>query len=369
MLLDSAHIQEQDVMYFKKHNLELIGGDEPLYTTDDVTETLKQLYGVHYHEKTKINDNISLMFHDAGHILGSAISVLNINDAGVEKKLVFSGDLGRAGLPIIRSPEFIDSADYLIVESTYGNRTHEPVGNMESQLANGINETIKNGGKILIPSFALERTQEIVYHLNSLINKGVIPEIPIFVDSPLATTVTEVFREHTECYDEEIKKQFLENQENPFGMGRVKYTQSVDESKSLNEMNGPIIIIAGSGMCEFGRIRHHLINNLSDPKCSVLIVGYQAQYTLGRKLIEGATNVKIFNSNVPVRAKIQKLDAFSGHADMNDLDEFVSKMKGLKKVFLVHGEPDQQEPFAERLRKKTNAEIIIPQQCGDAYEI
>ncbi len=369
MLEDSAHIQEQDAKYMKKHGVKFAESSEPLYTQEDVTETIKLLYGVHYNEKTKITDDVTLIFHDAGHILGSAIDELIINDEGKEKRLIFSGDLGRAGLPIIKDPEMIDKADYLIMESTYGNREHESVEQMGPQLAETINLTIKNGGKILIPSFALERTQEIVYHLNNLISEGVIPEIPIFVDSPLATTLTEVFREHTECYDEEIKKQFLESSENPFGLGRIKYTRSVAESKSLNQMHGPMIIIAGSGMAENGRIRHHLLNNLEDPKTCVVIVGYQAENTLGRKLIEGTSSAKIFGTVVQVRADVKVLSAFSAHGDMHDLDSFALHPQGLKKIFLVHGEAEQQDALAKRLSQKTNAEIIIPQERGDIFQL
>lgn len=369
MLQDSANIQKQDAEYMKKHGIKFAESSEPLYTEEDVQDTTKLLYGVHYREKTLITDNVSVIFHDAGHVLGSAIVELRINDNGEEKILIFSGDLGRAGLPIIRDPEMIDKADYLIMESTYGNREHEPVEKMGLQLAEAINKTIASGGKVLIPSFALERTQEIVYHLNNLIKNGAIPEIPIYVDSPLATTLTEVFREHTECYDEKTKKEFLENYENPFGLGRVKYTRSVDESKSLNSLHGPIIIIAGSGMAENGRIRHHLLNNIEDPKTCVTIVGYQAENTLGRKLADGIKNVKILGSNVHVRANIEVLDAFSAHGDMHDLDNFATHIKGLKKIFLVHGEPDQQKALAKRLEEKTKAEIIIPKECGEQHNL
>jgi metallo-beta-lactamase family protein len=368
MLQDSAHIQEQDFKYMKKHGIRYAGAREPLYTQEDVNETLQLIYGVHYQEKTKIDENITLIYHDAGHILGSAIVELQINDGGEQKKLIFSGDLGRAGLPIIRDPEMIDEADVLIMESTYGNREHEPVERMGPQLAEAINGALGSGGKILIPSFALERTQEIVYHLNDLINNNVIPEIPIYVDSPLATTLTEVFREHTECYDEEIKKTFLENLENPFGLGRVTYTRSVDESKKLNHLKGPMIIIAGSGMAENGRIRHHLLNNIEDPHTCVIIVGFQAEYTLGRKLVEGASNVKIFGHDLQVRAEIKVLNAFSAHGDMHDLDNFAEHIQGLKKIFLVHGEIDQQDALANRLKQKTEAEVIIPQECGEIHE-
>lgn len=369
MLEDSASIQETDIKYMKKHGIKLVGSSEPLYTQGDVDDTVKLLYGIHYYERTKVDEDVSAIFFDAGHILGSAITYLEIEEKGERKTLVFSGDLGRDGLPIIRNPDRIENADYLIIESTYGAREHESVEHMAPQLSEAINESIRKGGKILIPSFALERTQEIVYHLNNLINSGDIPEIPIFVDSPLAETLTEVFREHTECYDEDIKKEFLKNFENPFGLGKAKYTRSVDESKSLNQIHGPAIIIAGSGMCENGRIRHHLINNLENPNNCVLIVGFQAEDTLGRKLVEGAKSVKILGMDIQVRATIKVLSAFSAHGDMHDLDNFVLGIKGLKKIFLVHGEPDQQDAMAERLRTKTKAEIIIPKERGESFEL
>lgn len=369
MLYDSAHIQEQDAFYFKKHKLPMAGGDKPLYVMKDVDATAKLLTGIDYHTKYPVTDDVDVRFYDAGHILGSAIVELTVRENGKESVLVFSGDLGRKGLPIIRDPEMPMKADFLIIESTYGNRAHEEIGMIESELADAIKESLRQGGKILIPSFALERTQEVVYHLSNLINAKDIPEVPVIVDSPLATTLTEIFRQHTECYDEKIKQEFIQNQKNPFGLGIIEYTQSVDDSKKLNEHRGPMIIIAGSGMCENGRIRHHLINNLSDHRCAVLMVGYQAENTLGRKLIDGNKSVKIFGREISVKAKITKIEAFSGHADMHDLDNFITHLPEVKKVFLVHGERDQQDPFAQRLQSKTKAEVIIPEKCGEVHEL
>jgi metallo-beta-lactamase family protein len=304
-----------------------------------------------YDTAFEVSEGVQVTYREAGHVLGAAIVVIDIDDKddGKKKRLVFTGDLGRYRLPIIRDPYPIDQADYLLCESTYGNRTHDPIDEGIPALARVVNRTIKRGGKIIIPAFALERTQELIYALHILIHEKKIPEnLAVFLDSPLANAITDIFKKHIELYDKELKAAFKDH--NPFTMRQLKQTQSVYESKKL---------ISASGMCEAGRIRHHLRNNIEDPKNTVIIVGYMAENTLGRKLVDHAEVVKIFDQMHKVNAEVVVMEAFSAHADMNDLDGYIKPIKGLKKVMLVHGETDQSEPFAERIRGYTSAEAIV----------
>jgi len=369
MLLDSAYIQESDAEYMKKHHPETaLYPIEPLYTIEDAEFSLKSFKAYPYEKTFEIYKDIKVTFYEAGHVLGAAIVVLDILDKedGKQKKFVFSGDLGRYKLPIIKDPYQIKKADYFLCESTYGNRTHDPIDEGIPALARVINRTIKRGGKVLIPAFALERSQELIYSLHLLANEKKIPEnLPIFLDSPLATTITEIFRKHIELYDKEIKKTFKNT--NPFAMRQLKQTTTAEESKKLNTFIGPCVIISASGMCEAGRIRHHLKNHIEDPKNTIVIVGYMAEHTLGRKLVDNAPIVKIFDRMYKLNAEVVVLEAFSAHADMNDLDGYVKPIKGLKKVMLVHGEKDQSRPFAERIEKskKVKTVVMIPQVTID----
>lgn len=362
MLYDSAHIQQSDAEYMnKKHADTLIEEIKPLYTDEDVDLTLKQFKGMEYNKPFEICEGVEVTLREAGHILGAAIVELNIYDQEEKKnkKLIFSGDLGRWHLPILKDPYCPSEADYLLCESTYGNRTHAPIDEGMPALARLINRTIKRGGKIIIPAFALERSQELIYGLHVLIHEEKIPNnLSIFLDSPLANAVTEVFKQHEELYDEKTKKVFG-TEHNPFAMRQLKQVSESEESKKLNGFIGPCIIISASGMCEAGRIRHHLKNNIEDHKNTIAIVGYMAENTLGRKIVDGDEQVKIFDQMYRVNAEVVILDAFSGHADMNDLDNWVGGIKGLKKVMLVHGEVDQSEAFAERIKVFTEAEAII----------
>ncbi|MBT6142916.1 MBL fold metallo-hydrolase [bacterium] len=358
MLQDSAMIQESDVAWLKKHNKDVV---EPIYTLEDVMPTLNQMMTIPYNMSHEIAPGIKLRFLDAGHILGSAITVLEIEEEGVSYKLTFTGDLGRKGLPILRDPQTVTDSEILITESTYGNRFHEFIDDVDIYLEELINKTIARGGKIIIPAFALERTQEVVYFLHLLIKKGRIPKIPIYVDSPLATNVTTVFRAHPECFDQEIYDEFMSDKQNPFGFGMLKYTRSVEESKSLNHKNGPMVIISASGMCEFGRVVHHLKNNIEDPKNLILIVGYQAKHTLGRKIIEGEKSVKIHGEMFRVKAEVAVVDAFSAHSDRSDLMTFIANIKNLKKVFLVHGEESQAETLGDIITEShPKIDVFIP---------
>jgi len=353
MLMDSAMIQERETEYLKKHEEKSSVPIEPLYTPEDVKKTLDHFIEAGYEQTFAVEDGVAACFYDAGHVLGSAITHFIIYDKAKNQRFNFAytGDLGRKGLPILRDPQYFPPTDYLIIESTYGNRTHDDVKNIQKQLANIVNKAAEKGGKILIPAFAFERTQELIYHFNILSQNKKIPAIPIFIDSPLSVKLTDVFEAHPECYDEETRA-LIKNKENPFGYGDLKYITEVEDSKKLNDYIGPCIIISASGMAEHGRILHHLKNNIEDPKTTVLFVGFQASYTLGRKLTEGAKIAKIFGKEYKVNAEITKIDAFSGHADKNDLMDFVTRIRGLKRIFIVHGETEQSEAFAKALREK-----------------
>lgn len=362
MLMDSAYIQQREVEYILKRKGKVV---EPLYTEEEVTETMKLMMTVAYHRRTEIAPGVHMTFFDAGHILGSAITFLEIDDQedGQRKTLTFTGDLGRKGLPILRDPEYIEQTDYLITETTYGNRFHKFIDDVEDYFEELVNKTVKRGGKIIIPAFALERTQEVVYYLNLLTQQGKIPRIPIYVDSPLAVNVTQVFRSHPESFSKEVYEEFLHNGVNPFGFGLLRYIQDVNDSKALNAKKGPMIIISASGMMEHGRVLHHLKNNIEDPANLILVVGYQAENTLGRKILDGEKDVKIFGESYRVRAEVAVVDAFSGHADRSDLIDFISEIKGLKQAFLVHGEESQGLTFKDILGEiRPEVDITVPRR-------
>jgi len=353
MLPDSGHIQEEDIKYVNKINRKKGRPQrEPLYTRQDAEDSLQYFNGIAYNRKVALTDDIDYCFYEAGHILGSAVPVLELHNGSGEKpvRLAYAVDLGRKDLPILRDPQVPEDIDYLIIESTYGDRLHEAMDQVKEKLAQAINRTVERGGKVIIPSFAMERTQEVVYFVNQLLIEKAIPDIPIFVDSPLAINVTEIFGRHPECFDEEIMEVFKKGQ-NPFGFGRVNYTRDVEQSKKLNLDKSPMIIISASGMCENGRILHHLKNNIEDAKNTVLIVGFMAQNTLGRRLVEREPVVKIFGEEYQRRAEVVKLNSFSAHADKNEIDDYVSGFdKSLKKIFVVHGEESQSKILTERFK-------------------
>ncbi|MFA4890912.1 MAG: MBL fold metallo-hydrolase [Candidatus Gracilibacteria bacterium] len=358
MLMDSAYIQEREAEYLLKEKKEVV---DHLYNADDAEKALELFHGVGYEHSFVVDEGIIACFYDAGHILGSALIHLMFYDKDTKERLslAFTGDLGRKGLPILRDPQIIQKTDVLICESTYGDRLHDAMQTISGEFAGIVNDVCKKGGKLIIPAFSLERTQEIVYHLNILTKDGKIPEIPIYVDSPLSGNVTEVFRGHPECFDKDVYKEFLENGDNPFGFGMLKYTRSVAESKALNDKPGPMIIISASGMCEHGRILHHLKNGIEDHRNAILIVGYQGENTLGRKLQDGESPVKIFGDSYNVKAKVHTIDAFSAHADRSDLLDYIHRVKGVKKLFLVHGEEAGQKKFKEAL-EENGYEAYIP---------
>jgi len=352
MLRDSAHLQEKDVEWVNRHrkhkNQKPV---EPLYTMEDAEKALKHMVGVQYDRSVEIIPGVRATFRDAGHILGSASILLEIENGGKTIRFGFTGDLGRNDMPILRNPNRLRDLDFLMMESTYGNRLHQLSGDVEERLADLVRSVAHRGGKIIIPAFAVGRTQLIVYMLHKLFDQDRIPIMPIYVDSPLACNATDVFRMHPECFDRETHRIFLKDNEDPFGFRRLTYIRDVEKSKELNSLKFPHIIISASGMAEGGRILHHLRNNIGNSKNLVLFVGYAAQHTLARRLMDGEPVVKIFGEPHKVRCQIEKIDDFSAHADRGELLAYVEKFdrRRLKKFFLVHGEEDQALPFRDAL--------------------
>ncbi len=362
MMMDGGYIQEKDEEFFCKYLAKsMMQCEGPLYTQQDAIDCHKLFQGKNYTEWFDVTDGVKAQFLDAGHIIGAAMVVLEITENGQTRRLGFSADVGRSMLPIIRDPSAMPPVELLICESTYGNRKHEDIEHARTHLQDVIQRTAHRGGKVIIPAFSLERTQEIVYDLHLLWDAKEMPAIPIIIDSPLASKVTDIFMKHPECYDKEMFDQFLSRQHNPFQFSLVRYTESTDESKALNGTPGPMIIMAASGMCEAGRIRHHLKNEISDAKNTILAVGFMAENTLGRRVVDPTVSeVKIFDETYVKRAEIVSIDAYSGHADMVDLDKYVTAIEGVKKVILVHGELQQMQPFAERLKQKKGVEVLMP---------
>jgi metallo-beta-lactamase family protein len=314
---------------------------------------------------------VDCRYEDAGHILGSATVMVEMRENGKRISLAFTGDLGRPLLPILRDPVFIGDADYLICESTYGGRVHAPVGAMEDQLLAPLRRGMDRNAKMIIPAFSVGRTQEIVYVLHTLSVQGKIDHLPVFVDSPLSVNVTEVFRKHPECFDEETWKILNAPTNNdPFGFERLTYVRDVNQSKELNERKGPFIVISAQGMCEAGRVLHHLANSIADPKNMVIIVGYQAEHTLGKKIVMKEPSVNIFGEPHELKAEVVVLNSFSGHADRNELMEYASRFdkKRLKRTFLVHGDIDQSEKLASGLTERGMPRVSIPAR-GDTVRL
>jgi metallo-beta-lactamase family protein len=372
MLQDSAFIQEKDVRCVNK--IRPRKGEprvDPLYTIEDAENVFPMMVTTGYYRDTPVIDGMKLRFLEAGHILGSAISQIDVQENGKKTRIVYSGDIGRGNHPILRQREIPSDTDYLIMESTYGNRLHEPPQDLRGKLLELIQKTVKRKGKIIIPAFSVGRTQEIVYVLNDLFNAGELPRIPCYVDSPLSTNVTQVFNSHPECFNREVRD-LLRTDPNPFGFELLTYTKNVEESKDLNVMPGPFIVISASGMCEAGRILHHLRNSIGEKNNLVLITGYMADHTLGRRLKEGSQYVRIFGEEHEVRCQVEDLEGFSGHADANGLKEFAFRTKErggrLRKIFLVHGEEEAQQELAAYLRESLKVDVVIPKR-GDTFDL
>jgi metallo-beta-lactamase family protein len=365
MLIDSAHIQEQDAVFVskwraKKHQPPV----EPLYHIVDAQKAVGQFVAHQYGETFEVLDGVKVTYRDAGHILGSAQVILDFTDkekGGRKFRWLFSGDVGRGQDEILRDPMPVENVDYLQIESTYAAREHAARIDADAEVGRLVNEAVARGGKIIVPSFSVGRTQQIVYVLNQLAQEHKLPRIPIFVDSPLSSHATEVYRKHTECYNDTIAK-FLHENHDPFGMGSLTYITEAEQSKKLNDRPGPMIIISASGMAEAGRIRHHLKNNIGNEKNLILFIGYCAEGTLGSQIVSGKSPVNIFGDPYEVKAKVVSLDTYSGHADRNELRRYVEKITGdIHRIFCIHGEDKQCLAHVETLKAmKPKAEVIAP---------
>ena len=379
MLPDSGHIQEMESEWKNKKRIRK--GEPtlpPLYTAEDAINSQELFVPVKYDEIIQIDENINVRFNDAGHMLGSSIIEVWANENGKETKAVFTGDIGNNDLPLLSSPTMIENCDYLVMESTYGSRLHVKNNQKAEIFLNVVSETIDNGGTVVIPSFAVGRTQEILYELNKIkentsdedfIRKyKTLMKVPVYVDSPLAISATEIFKQNTELFDEEIKEE-MERGDNPLEFPGLKFTQTADESKALNESTESSIIISASGMCDVGRIKHHLKHNIWNPNSTILFVGYQAPGTLGYSIVNGAKKVTIFGEEFAVNARIEYIEGYSGHADqewlMNFVYSFISKPTH---IFLVHGEEEAQDVLRDKIVEETGIGVTIP-EYGETYEL
>jgi metallo-beta-lactamase family protein len=361
MLADSAKIQEEDAGYLNRRRERGQPRVEPLYTRHDAHQTLRHARAVPYDEPFDLGHGMRLRLVDAGHLLGSAMVALAIDAGGREHSLTFTGDLGRAGQPILRPPASVPPADLLISESTYGGETHPPVDLLADSLGDVVRRTVERGGKLLVPAFSLGRTQAVVYFLHQLVRSGRLTDLPIYVDSPLAADATEVYRLHPECFDEATAL-MLEDDPDVFGGRRIRYLRTVEESKQLNDRQEPCVIIAASGMCEAGRILHHLKHNIEDQRNTILIVGYQAPDTLGHRLVEKQPEVRVYDRRCQVRAEVVVMNGFSSHADQGDFLTYLGPLAGrVHKVRLVHGEWARAEALAHALRQQGFTDVAIPE--------
>jgi len=371
ILLDSAHLQEEDTEFKRRrHEREKRKGpfpEIPLYTTDDAKASFSLFTPVSYEEIVPLGEGIKATFHDAGHVLGSSMIKITVSQQGESRTILFSGDVGRWDRPILRDPSIFSEIDYVMVESTYGDRIHQEPPDVGESLAEIINSTFRAGGNIIVPSFALQRSQEILYHMNELLMENHIPHIMVFLDSPMAISITEVFKHHSELFDKEMSRRIRQNK-SPFDFPGLKIVQTADESKALNHISGTIMIIAGSGMCTGGRVKHHLITNITRPESTILFVGYQAIGTLGRQILDGVKQVRILGQHYPVRARIAQIHGFSAHADRNELFQWISGLSSApRRVFVVHGEPRTIKQFGQFLREKTGWEISTPEYETETF--
>lgn len=370
MLVDSGKIQEGDAESVNRRRARR--GEPPvapLYTIEDARRAAERLVAHPYHRAVPVVPGVTATFYDAGHILGSAVVSLEVEDRGEKRTVVFSGDLGRRGLPILRDPETPEAADALLIESTYGNRRHAPIEAVDHKLAELINRVVARRGRVIVPAFAVGRTQELCFALSRLLRGGHISEVAIYVDSPLAVNVTEVFARHPECFDSEIAD-VLRQTGDPFGLEMLRYLRTREESMALNHARGPFLVISASGMCEAGRILHHLRNGIEDPRNAILIVGYQAEHTLGRRLVEQAEVVKIFGEPYERRAEVVVMNEFSAHADRDDLLAWVGRFRRRPgRVFVVHGEEDQSLPLAAALEAEVAIPSVVVPRLGETHPL
>ncbi|PKL41124.1 MAG: MBL fold hydrolase [Spirochaetae bacterium HGW-Spirochaetae-1] len=361
MLPDSAHIQEMDVRFINRKNRKL-GRPvvDPLYTVEDAGKCLENFVPVNYGEVIQIHPRIKVRFRDAGHILGSSFIEMWIDEKGKQTKVVFSGDLGQKDQAIIRDPEIVEDADFLLIESTYGDRLHKNKQDTYAEFREIIKNSIDTKGNIVIPSFAIGRTQEIIYTLAKMIHAGEVPALPVYIDSPLAVSATEIFRNNMECFDEETRK-ILSTGESPLDFETLHFTRSAEESKSLNENASGSLIISASGMCTAGRIKYHLMNNLYKPDSNIIFVGYQAEGTLGRRIIDGAKQVRLYGEDVAIRAQIHTLGGFSAHADKKGILEWIGNIKNPDlKIFVVHGEEESTLSMSQSISEQLGLSTLAP---------
>jgi metallo-beta-lactamase family protein len=364
ILIDAAHLQEEDAAYKKKrHAREGRPGhfpEIPLYTVADAEASLRLFTPVEYNQTVAIGEGIEATFYDAGHVLGSSMIKLRISQGGEKRSIVFSGDIGRWDRPILHDPSVFHYTDYIVMESTYGDREHEGTGEIGEDLAEIVKSAFAAGGNIIVPSFALQRAQEILYYLNNLLRENRIPHFMVYLDSPMAIKITEVFKQYYELFDKDMRD-LISHHQSPFDFPGLKMVETVEESKALNAIKGTVMIIAGSGMCTGGRIKHHLANNISRPECTVLFVGYQAAGTLGRLILDGAKSVRIHGQPYPVRARITQVQGFSAHADRDDLLRWLSNLSVTPRhIFITHGEISSAEQFSQYLNEKTGFESSVP---------
>lgn len=364
VLVDSAQLQEEDAEFKRKRHQkegrQTLRPVEPLYTEKDALACFSLFEPVAYERVISIRGGIDVSFHEAGHIFGSSIIRVVTHQNGQSRTILFTGDLGRMHKPIIRDPAILENADYILLESTYGDREHSATEDTKQLLADTVNQTWRAGGNIIIPSFSIERSQEVLYFLNELLLEDRIPHLITFLDSPMAVKVTEVFEKHPELYDDEMRALILQN-ESPFSFKGLVKVQSTKESKAINHIKGTIMVIAGSGMCTGGRIKHHLVNNISRPESTILFVGYQAVGTLGRQIVDGNTQVRILGQMYPVRARIVQAHGFSAHADRQEMLTWLGGLKQPpRKIFLVHGEKETADKFKDYLHEHTGWDVMVP---------
>jgi len=364
IMLDSAHIQEEDIKHkLKRHKRAGKTSPfpyEPLYTKENAEKTNTLFNKVKYVQPVAIASGITAEFHEAGHVFGSSMIKLIIEQNGETRSILFSGDVGRWNLPIMRDPSQFEQADYVLIESTYGDRVHGEVASIPGELERIVNKTVEAGGNLIIPSFSLERTQELLYHLSDLLRDDRIPHLVAFVDSPMAIKVTEVFKKHEELFDKETMEK-IHDGGHPCDFPGLVMSRTVDQSKSINKISGTAIIIAGSGMCTGGRVKHHLKNNIDRPDSTVLFVGYQAVGTLGRHILERPDTIRIFGEEHPLRANIEKISGFSAHADRDELYRWISSLKNPpRKLFVTHGEEKAATAFRDFLSEKTGWNCVVP---------
>jgi len=365
ILLDSARLQEEDAEYKKRrHEREGRKGpypELPLYTVEDAERSLPLFRNRVYGETFDLNERVAVRFHDAGHILGSSMIELIVKENGTTENIIFSGDVGQKDRPIVCDPTVFEQADYVVMESTYGDRDHEQVGREKEELAEVINDTVQRGGNIVVPTFAVERAQELMFYLSELVREDRIPHLMIFLDSPMAVRATEVFNDSIEYFDDETKA-MVRHGEDPFEFPGLRLVRSVQESKAINRIHGSCVVMAGSGMCTGGRVKHHLVHNISDPESTVLFVGYQAKDTLGRHILDGETEVRIHGEMHQVRARIAQVHGFSAHAGKTDMLNWLGNFKTpLKTLFVTHGEEESALSFAEAVREKFKWNVVVPE--------